>query len=269
MSKLTKARLTSALCLALAAAMLFGLGVSCARKRRVVSRQTTRAETSDGVTADDSAGTETGEVGRDADHVIVIDPGHGVGDAGYQSEFTEKTEAEITLSFSEKLRDALSERGYTVYLTHDGETIPQSEADNGDGVYTDRERAAFADECEADYFLSVHCNTYAGSGAQDVSGSRVYVSAAAKAGKSEVRLAGEELCAALSGTKLGDDQSSLIVTAENDSYPITTGSDAVSLLLMLGYMSNERDAADITDPAWLSRAAQSAADAVDAYFPAE
>lgn len=260
--------LLRALCIILCAAMFSPFLDSCGRRRRVVSPSATRRDTTQGTSGNDSADTEdpAGEE-RDADHVIVIDPGHGFGDEGFTSAFTARTEAQIDLSFSRLLCEELTKRGYTVYLTHDGETFPTTKADNGDESYSDRERAAFADEKKAEYFISVHCNDY--SQDDSVSGSRVYVSSAAKAGKSAVRLAGEELCSALGGTEMGGEQSSLIVTTQNNSYDITTLADGVSLLLMLGYMSNEEDVWKMIDPAWLGRAARRAADAVDAYFPAQ
>ena len=243
---------------------------ACGRTRQVSPRVTpTTTETDETTTDEITDDAETDDVERDADHVVVIDPGHGFGDAGLASPYTESSEAEIALDFSKKLYDELYERGYTVFLTHDGSSIPETKVDNKDGAYDERERAAFADESEAEYFISIHCNTYAQDGAEDVTGSRVYVSSAAKAGISAVRLAGEALCAALNETPLGEDQYSLIVTPEHDSYKITTLADGVSLLLKLGYMSNESDARLMTDEAWLSETAKRTADAIDAYFSEE
>ena len=249
----------------LCAAMLVSLLASCGRTRQVVPGATVpTSERTETTTDGEPDAADTEDVGRDADHVIVIDPGHGFGDPGLVSSFTERTEAEIALAFSFRLYSELSD---TVYLTHDGVSFPETKADDGNSSYDERERASFADEREAEYFISVHCNTYSGEGAEDISGSRVYVSSAAKAGKRAVRLAGEAMCAALNGTELGKEQSSLIVTPENDSYDVTTLADGVSLLLKLGYMSNEHDAREMTSDAWLERTARRAADAVDAYFP--
>ena len=260
-----KTAIPAALCVILCAAMLAPLIASCGRKRQVVPRATTeRTETAD--TANGGTDADSGDADRDADHVIVIDPGHGFGDTGLTSPYTERSEAEIALAFSRKLYAELTDRGYTVFLTHDGSSIPETKKDNGDGSFDDRERASFADEREAEYFISVHCNTYADDGAEDVRGSRVYVSAAAKAGKNAVTRAGEELCSALDGTPEGEDSFSLIVTPKNDSYNITTLADGVSLLLKLGYMSNPRDARLMTDRNWIARTAEHTADAVDAYF---
>ena len=268
MRQTKRSKLTAALCVFLCAALLVSLGVSCARRRRVVTRTTanTTDETSESVEKQpvDSDGIE---INADTGHIIVIDPGHGVGDDGYTSEFTYDTEAQITKAFADALAEKLTARGYTVYLTHDGDTVPETDAENGDGVYSDRERSAFANEKKADYFLSIHCNMYSGNGAEDVTGIRVYASAAAKADTEFIRRAGEAMCASLSSRSLGSEMPDLIVSPEYDSYPITTYAECVSLLLMLGYMTNEHDVGDMTDPEWIERTAELAASGIDAYFP--
>lgn len=77
---------------------------------------------------------------------IVIDPGHGGKDPGAlgRGAVREKT---IVLSISEKLREILTKKGYTVLMTRDtNRFIPL------------RERTAFATQHKADLFLSIHAN---------------------------------------------------------------------------------------------------------------
>lgn len=77
---------------------------------------------------------------------IVIDPGHGGKDPGALGPRAMK-ERIIVLSISEKLRDILTKKGYTVRMTRDtNRFIPL------------RERTAFAVEHKADLFLSIHAN---------------------------------------------------------------------------------------------------------------
>ena len=77
---------------------------------------------------------------------IVIDPGHGGKDPGAFRGDTRK-ERTIVLSISKKLREILTQRGYTVLMTRDtNRFIPL------------RERTAFAIQHKADLFLSIHAN---------------------------------------------------------------------------------------------------------------
>lgn len=78
---------------------------------------------------------------------IVIDPGHGGKDAGAvgHKRYREKV---VVLQLSKKLRDILVKRGYTVYMTR-----------NGDQFVKLRNRTKFANKKKADLFLSIHANS--------------------------------------------------------------------------------------------------------------
>jgi N-acetylmuramoyl-L-alanine amidase len=77
--------------------------------------------------------------------VIVIDPGHGGKDPGcvvngYQ-------EKDIIIQVSKKLKEALTQQGYEVYLTREGDTYP--------GL---KERSAVANNKQPVVLLSIHAN---------------------------------------------------------------------------------------------------------------
>ena len=77
---------------------------------------------------------------------IVIDPGHGGKDPGALGGGALK-EKYIVLSISEKLREILTRKGYTVLMTRDtNRFIPL------------KERTTFAIQRKADLFLSIHAN---------------------------------------------------------------------------------------------------------------
>lgn len=77
---------------------------------------------------------------------IVIDPGHGGKDPGALGRGTLQEKA-IVLSISEKLREVLTRKGYTVLMTRDANRyIPL------------KQRTAFATQHKADLFLSIHAN---------------------------------------------------------------------------------------------------------------
>ena len=77
---------------------------------------------------------------------IVIDPGHGGKDPGALGS-GDLEEKYIVLSISEKLREVLTRKGYTVLMTRDtNRFIPL------------KERTAFAIQRKADLFLSIHAN---------------------------------------------------------------------------------------------------------------
>jgi N-acetylmuramoyl-L-alanine amidase len=89
--------------------------------------------------------------------VIVIDPGHGGEDAGALGPGG-LTEKDITLSVALKLRDVLAERlGCSVLMTRTTDTFVSLE-----------DRTAFANNNEADLFISIHVNAARSSKAAGV-----------------------------------------------------------------------------------------------------
>lgn len=92
---------------------------------------------------------------------IVIDPGHGGKDIGtHQGSLTEKT---LTLEYSILLKDALESSlpNVEVFLTRDDDRFLRLS-----------ERSDYANELNADLFISLHCNHHAAS---SVHGSELYI----------------------------------------------------------------------------------------------
>ena len=80
--------------------------------------------------------------------VIVLDPGHGGQDSGARSTLSPSWEKQFTLDWARRLQLLLATNGCQVYLTRtDDREIPLSN------------RVAFAEECKADLFLSLHFNS--------------------------------------------------------------------------------------------------------------
>ncbi|MFN3966513.1 MAG: N-acetylmuramoyl-L-alanine amidase [Endomicrobiia bacterium] len=91
--------------------------------------------------------------------VVVIDPGHGGEDPGAIGPNGTK-EKDINLAISKKLASLLEEKGYTVYLTRDSDIfVPLVDRTN------------FANEKNADIFISIHCNA---SIKKDTKGFEIY-----------------------------------------------------------------------------------------------
>ncbi|HLD23668.1 MAG TPA: N-acetylmuramoyl-L-alanine amidase, partial [Sulfuricurvum sp.] len=78
--------------------------------------------------------------------IIVIDPGHGGKDSGAVGNgFMEK---EIVLQISKQLSEKLRAQGYTVYMTRSSDVFIEL-----------KDRTKFANDKEADLFVSVHANS--------------------------------------------------------------------------------------------------------------
>lgn len=96
--------------------------------------------------------------------IILIDPGHGGIDGGAQSK-NGTIEKDINLQIALKLKDNLSSKGYTVYMTRDqdeglyqkGSTIREKKRDDL------KRRAEMKVETNCDIFISIHQNMFAQS----------------------------------------------------------------------------------------------------------
>jgi N-acetylmuramoyl-L-alanine amidase len=81
-------------------------------------------------------------------HFIVIDPGHGGTDTGTRSVFNGHFEKEYTLDWAMRLQELLVTNGWSVWLTRTGDyNLPLPS------------RVAFAEQHNADLFLSLHFNS--------------------------------------------------------------------------------------------------------------
>lgn len=84
---------------------------------------------------------------REKKHVVVIDPGHGGKDPGAIG-YRKYREKIIVFQIARKLKEELKAMGYKVYMTRHNDTyIPL------------RRRTAYANEKNADLFISIHANS--------------------------------------------------------------------------------------------------------------
>ena len=85
--------------------------------------------------------------------VICIDPGHGGTSSGATGEGGSRLEKDDNLRLSLLVRDILTERGYTVVMTRDGDSDVSLE-----------ERCKIANKARASLFVSIHRNSSTGNG---------------------------------------------------------------------------------------------------------
>src|SRR5215216_7739133 len=87
---------------------------------------------------------------------IIIDAGHGGADQG--AEGLEATEARICLEVAKKLGAQIEKEipGVQVLYTRTANIFPGNMPTKKDG---DRYRASFANQSNADLFISIHCNS--------------------------------------------------------------------------------------------------------------
>lgn len=217
---------------------------------------------------------------------IVIDPGHGGIDDGAKG-VSGTEEKAITLAFALELRAKLASTGkYQVYMTREKDEFLRLD-----------ERVRIARQHEAHLFVSIHADTIRLKG---IRGATVYtVSDKASDAEAEALAIRENLSDQLAGIEIEGEKQEVadilvdLIRRETHSFSIrfarslveelseTVGlinnphryagfrvlkaPDVPSVLVELGYLSNPKDEAQLRDPDWRGKAAESIANAIEAF----
>ncbi len=226
------------------------------------------------------------EAAEDGRFTVVIDPGHGGIDPG--AEQSGLVEKDLMLTFARELKDVLMREGdVDVVLTREDDSFVSLER-----------RVAIAHQVGAGLFLSLHADALSEGRAH---GATVYTlsdSASDKASEALAErhersdlLAGVDLTGAddvvadvlmdlarletqpraeqlARAIQLGLRENGLPLNSRPiraAGFSVLKSPDIPSALLELGFLSSERDRANIADPAWRARMAQAVSDAIAAW----
>lgn len=226
----------------------------------------------------------------DEKSVVVLDPGHGGVDPGAKSA-NGVQEKDVVLAFAKRLRKKLeaSDR-YHVFMTRDGDTFLPL-----------KERVEYAREKGAGLFISLHAD-YFPAEIDDARGATVFtLSEQASDAEAKALAAKENFSDAVAGVELPEDSDEVVTNILIDlaqretnnrsvvmarsivgelaakgrlhtkqlrsaGFRVLKAPDVPSVLLELGFLSNEEDEKQLTSDAWRDRMARAISDAVDNYF---
>lgn len=221
--------------------------------------------------------------------IVVIDPGHGGIDSG--AIVNGLVEKNLVFDFAKAVAARLEAGGrVTVIMTRDDDSfVPLFE------------RVKMAREGNAALFVSIHADTL--SDAADVAGATVYTVSDRASDAEAARVAEKEnqsdAAAGLDGAEDAGDVSDILfdltrretrayshvfartlvnywkVAARLNKNPqrsagfrVLKAPDVPSVLLELGYLSNEKDDLALTSPEWRDKATSRVAEAIEAFFSA-
>lgn len=197
---------------------------------------------------------------------VVIDPGHGIADPGamHDENLGDVTEADLTRAIADKLAATLTERGYTVILTHDGVSAPTVDYDDGKEVFGPSERAWFSNATETHLFLSIHCDAFPQNA--DVYGTRLYYPVSTPYSTKQDKVLAKALKKAIETAFPDGKDVSLMDMHGQDCYTVLYKTRVPSVLVECGFITNKEDAARLQDAAWQDSFVSALADGVDKYF---
>ncbi len=163
---------------------------------------------------------------------IVVDPGHGGEDPGCMSGSV--CECDINLAVAQKVAAFLKEYGATVVMTR-----------TEDEYLSLTERAAIANEAEADYFVSLHCNSYEND--SGISGLECYYYPGIEDG--------EALAAAI--VEYMEENTQIAVRKyEDNDLSVLRNTVMTAVLIEMGYMSNSTELTQLTTESYQTQLAQ-------------
>lgn len=180
--------------------------------------------------------------------LIVIDPGHGGSDGGAaRGALSEKA---LNLEISKRLRAILIARGWEVQMTRSTDVDVYAPNDSARDELQARDD--IANHAGARLFVSVHTNSYSGSGP---SGTTTYFYKAVDRGFADAMH--RRFLAANLGTK--DDG-----VVKNNFY-VLVHSNMPAVLIETAFLSNPDDYSLLASAAWQQKMAQAIADGIDDY----
>ena len=204
--------------------------------------------------ADDAPATN---VGRYAETVIYVDPGRGYSDLGCTSDYLNGLhEQQINLDVALQTAQLLTDYGFTVLMTHDTNEIPAGQGE--DYVLDQYKRVDMANHSGCVVYLSIHCDYFPTN--PQAGGTRLYYctdvadSAAFAEALSEGFAAEGFAAPQISGKD------------KNNSFIVTSQVNVPSVLVELGFVTNEADAKALSDPAHRAHLAEALATGVIGYL---
>lgn len=191
---------------------------------------------------------------------IYIDPGHGFGDVGSNSEYlTGYNESGITLLVAQEVVGILRDMGCDAYLTHNGKDFPRSSVDDGNDLFSALdERPTFINENGGGLVVSLHCDAFE---SDTVSGTRVHYCDDYAFGTTSADLA-DKLGNAINKAVGSERCKKSYPHSGTDAYNITRLVNAPAALIEMGFISNSEDAALLLDPAWRTKLATGIANGI-------
>ena len=190
-----------------------------------------------------------GEDKKPNEILIVIDPGHGGKDPGAVP--NEVREKDINLSISNKLNEKLMAKGYSTFMTRDG--------DYSVDLY---DRPKIANEKNADIFISIHCNSCEGSTASGFE--TLYCPAESKKVAAYgdnyllAKIVQDELIKELNPKDRGVKERPNLVVLNRTEMP--------AILVENGFLSNPEDEKLLLDNNYQDRIAEAISRGIERYF---
>lgn len=199
--------------------------------------------------------------------LIYLDAGHGWYDNGTSVKVNEEgildengeyvLEKTLTLEMTKKLKKALEKMGYTIGETRPGDNEADCPIPLVNGIFYAQDRPGYVNSKKADYFISLHCNSFSDA---SVNGTRIYYSP---------NFAQNPILASAVSTALTEAIGETIRLYSGNELAIPRESAMPTLLIESGFLTNQSDLDQLLDSHWQDQFVCAIAKGIDAYIHAE
>lgn len=183
-----------------------------------------------------------------ARYLIYLDAGHGWYDNGASVKVNEEGifdengeyvyEKNINLELTKKLKKALEKMGYSVGETRPGDNQEDCPVELVNGIFYAKDRPSYVNSQNADYFISIHCNSFED---ETVSGTRVFYS--------DNRATNTSLAMSITSTLTAQMGEEATARLDPQLY-ILLYSAMPTVLIESGFITNQDDLNQLLDPDW-------------------
>lgn len=195
--------------------------------------------------------------GEGEKQVILVDPGHGGIDPGMVG-IDNLREKDVNLEISLLLKECLEQKGYQVVMTREEDTGLYDSETSNKKVQDLQRRCDMIEEYQPVLTVSIHQNSYPDA---SVCGPQVFYYADS--------IEGEKLATAIQEQLNGQLQVERPRTARgNTSYFLLKRSKGVLNIVECGFLTNEKEARNLTDKNYQKKTAQAICDGICAYLNA-
>jgi len=190
----------------------------------------------------------------DNSRTIIIDPGHGGGDPGKVG-INNALEKDLNLQISEKLKNHLEDKGFTVIMTRTTDTGLNESSDTNKKIADLKKRVSLINDTNPPLVVSIHQNSYP---QESVKGAQVFFYSHSKEGETAAKVLQTALKAA--------DPENTRQAKANDTYYLLKKTKPATVIVECGFLSNSEEAGKLTTEDYQEKIAEAVCSGIIQYL---
>lgn len=185
---------------------------------------------------------------------IIVDPGHGGGDPGKVG-INNALEKDLNLQISEKLKNQLEAKGFTVLMTRTTDTGLNESNDTNKKIADLKKRVSLINDTNPSLVVSIHQNSYP---QEEVKGAQVFYYSHSKDGETAAKVLQTALKAA--------DPENTRQAKANDTYYLLKKTKPATVIVECGFLSNSEEAQKLTTEDYQEKIAEAVCSGIIQYL---